>query len=422
MVSTACLLLFAASVVVVCGEFVPPPLNDTPPVPDVSSPEVEVIKRFFLPNPEDILVDPTKKYFITGARDGFVYRVDIETGFYDRMFGPQDFNPDNFPEVDLQKVRGLCDGKSPAIEPICGGPLGIKFQLDPVTKECKSIWIANAYFGIFEGSCEEPWTLEKRIGIEGGFVNNVQPLGNYLYYTVSHDTLQRDQLAYVVLDNMAPSGSLHRLDLSNNYESEELASDLYFANGLTVSSDESFIYVSETTAARIRRFDIESGVLESFLDDIPVLTDNILVQDGEILVPGYTRNATMEALMTDLTALDEFLAQGPSVVGPAFASMIAPDGNLLIYDEASGNLKQRIFQGKGGKFTSASSAHKLGEGYLVGSSFFPGATWFKVVSSEQQDGEETESEEDALSSAEQKFHMHHMVLATIGSVVLLLIA
>ena len=422
MISVSNLLLLATSATIVSGEAVPPPLKDTPPVPDDSSPEVEVIKRFFLQNPEDILVDPTESYFITGTRDGFVSKVDIETGFYERMFGPQDFNPEFFADESLSSIRSLCDGKDPTMEPTCGGPLGIKFELDPVTNDCKSIWIANAYFGIFEGSCEEPWTLEKRIGIEGGFVNNVQPLGNYLYYTVSHDTVQRNELPYVVLDNMAPSGSLHRLDLSNNYESEELASDLYFANGLTVSSDESFIYVSETTAARIRRFNIESGVLESFLDDIPVLTDNILVQDGEILVPGYTRNATMEALMTDLTALDEFLAQGPSVVGPAFASMIAPDGNLLIYDEASGNLKQRIFQGKGGKFTSASSAHKLGEGYLVGSSFFPGATWFKVVSPEEQDEEKEVSEVDALSSAEQKFHMRHMVLGTIGSAALLLIA
>ena len=216
---------------------------------------------------------------------------------------------------------------------------------------------------------------------------------------------------------------MHRLDISNNFESEELASDLYFANGLTTSTDGSYIYVSETSAARIRRFNIESGVLEPFLDDIPVLTDNILVQDGEILVPGYTRNNTMEAIMTDFTALDEFLAQGPSVVGPAFASMIAPHGNLLIYDEASGNLKERIFQGKGAKFTSASSAHKLGDGYLVGSSFFPGATWFRVVSSEDEEGEEPTvvGEDDALSSAQQRFHMGYIFVAFIGATALLFI-
>ena len=409
------LILFAAISVVVKGDFVPPPLKDTPPVPDgSSSPEIELIKRFVLPNPEDVAVDPTETYFVTGARNGYVYKVDIASGFYELIFGPKDFRPEFFANSTDEEIRALCDGSD---EATCGSVLGIKFEFDSTTNSCKSIWLANAYFGIFEGSCSEPYTLERRIGIEGGFVNNLQPHGNHLYYTVSHSTKQRDQLPYVVLDDDAPGGTLHRLDTSNNYEMEELASGIYFANGLAASTDGLSIYVSETSAARIRRYEIETGILKPFLDDIPVLTDNILVQDGDLLVPGYTRNATMEALMTNLTALEEFLAQGPGVVGPAFSAMVAPHGNLLIYDEATGNLKERIFQGSGGKFVRASSAHKLGDGYLVGSSFFPGATWFRLAPTDEESTEtgdgSTEEEEEEVPSSAAKSHIGFMFLAAV---------
>ena len=252
-----------------------------------------------------------------------------------------------------------------------------------------------------------------------------------MYNTVSHSTKQRNQLAFVVLDDEAPGGSLHRIDTSNNYTTEELANDLYFANGLAVSTDGSSIYVSETSAARIRKYDIESGMLEPFLDDIPVLTDNILVQDGEILVPGYTRNDTMEELMTNFSLLETFLEQDPAVVAAEFAAMIAPHGNLLVYDEATGNLKERIFQAERGKFTSASSAHKLGDGYLVGSSFFPGATWFKVTppstsdtSSSSSSSEDETEDKTIFSSAEENKNFQIMVcmfLSAVGTTAMLLI-
>ncbi len=379
------LSLFAAFSATVAGkDAIPPPLHETPPVPEASVPELEVINTFPLPNPEEVAVDPTQNFFVSGTNDGYVWKVDVATGNAEEIFSPKDFRPDYFADSTEQQVKELCDGSALPKENSCGRVLGIKFEKD-ADGACKKLWIVNAYFGIYESSCSAPWTLQKRIGIEGGFVNDIQPMGRYLYYTITHSTKQRNQLPYVVLDDEQPSGSLHRLDTENNFETLELAEDFYFANGLAVSTDGKSLYVSETTAARIRRYDIEADELVAYLEDIPVLTDNIIVQDGELLVPGYTRDATMEELLRDPEALLEFLEQGPAVVGPAFKAMVKPHGNLLIYDEATAKIKDRYFQQPGGKFALASSAHKLGDGYLLGSVFVPAATWIRPVASIGED-------------------------------------
>ena len=379
------LSLFAAGLAVVAGENIPPPLQETPPVPDASSPEIEVIKTFPLPNPEEVAVDPTKTFFVSGTNDGYVSKVDIASGTTERIFTPKDFRPDFFANSTAEEIDAVCDGSELSMENTCGRILGIKFEVDSDTGACEKLWIVNTYFGIYESSCSAPWTLEKRIGIEGGFVNDIQPMGRYLYYTMSHSSKQRNQLPFVVLDVDQPSGSLHKLDTENNYETEEIANGIYFANGLAVSTDGLSIYVSETTAARIRRYDIASNQLLPYLDDIPVLTDNIIVQDGDLLVPGYTRDVAMEVLLKDPDAMMEFLGKGPAVVGPEFTAMVKPHGNLLVYDEATGKLKEKYFQNTGGKFALASSAHKLGDGYLVGSVFVPAAIWIRAVPSEDSD-------------------------------------
>ena len=196
----------------------------------------------------------------------------------------------------------------------------------------------------------------------------------------------------MVLDIDAPSGSLHRYDKSNPDDStntELLADGIFFANGVAPSTDGTAIYISETTAARILRYDIASGTIELFLDNVPVLTDNIAVEDGQLLIPGYTRDEGIEVLLKDPMALQQFLAQPPGDVASQFQNSIKPHGNLLIYNETTLELVERIFNMEG-KFAIASSAHKLDENeYLVGSAFVPAATRFRIVTSTEQGGEGT---------------------------------
>jgi hypothetical protein len=172
------------------------------------------------------------------------------------------------------------------------------------------------FWNLYEGTCEAPWNLEQRIAIEGGFVNDIQPHdsndGKYLYYTMTHSSKTRNQLSYVVFDYEMPDGSFHRMDISTNttnYTTKQLGDGIYFANGLTSSSDGSSIYISETAAARILKYDITSGTIEPFLEHIPILTDNIYVgqNNGELLVPGYTHNNTMETILKDPSTLSDFL-------------------------------------------------------------------------------------------------------------------
>jgi len=353
-------------------DVVPPPLGDTPSAPNASSPILEIVRTFPLPNPEEVAVDPTGSFFVTGTDDGYVSAVNLVSGISRTIFSPRDFRPGFFADATDDEIREVCNGSDVAKERNCGRVLGVEFEVD-ASGECKSLWLANSYFGIYRGSCREPWTLERRVSIKGQFLGDIQPMGKYLYYTVAHGAKQRYQLPYVFLDAEAPAGSLHRLDMTNDYNSfntELLREGLYFPNGLAASPDGRFLYVAETTAARVLRYDIAAETLDPFLEDLPVLPSGLRVDAlGDLLVPGYTRNEAMETLLTDPAALADFLAQGPEAVETAFRAMVAPHGNLVVYEEEEatngGSPKERIFSDPaapaGEGFASASSAHALAD-------------------------------------------------------------
>eukprot|EP00429_Kryptoperidinium_foliaceum_P033497 CAMPEP_0176169496 /NCGR_PEP_ID=MMETSP0120_2-20121206/86764_1 /TAXON_ID=160619 /ORGANISM="Kryptoperidinium foliaceum, Strain CCMP 1326" /LENGTH=116 /DNA_ID=CAMNT_0017507261 /DNA_START=216 /DNA_END=562 /DNA_ORIENTATION=+ len=95
----------------------PVPLGETPPLPEESSHVFEVIKQYQLPHPEEVALDPTKKFFLTGTNDGYVLKVDIETGEFEPILAPYDFRPDLFMNQTDEEARAYCDGTE---EPVKG--------------------------------------------------------------------------------------------------------------------------------------------------------------------------------------------------------------------------------------------------------------------------------------------------------------
>jgi hypothetical protein len=140
--------------VVVVSEVIPPPLGDIPPAINASSStttttNIEVVQVYPLPNPEEAAGDPTESFFVSGTNDGYVYKIYFESGTVKTIFTPKDFRPDFFRNETDQYIRELCDGSDLTKENICGRILGIKFEVDKDDGTCKSIWMANAYFGIY---------------------------------------------------------------------------------------------------------------------------------------------------------------------------------------------------------------------------------------------------------------------------------
>jgi len=370
----------------------PIPLGPTPAVPAENS-NIEVLQVYSVSNPEEVAVDPSETFFITGGADGYLYKVYLDTGDTEEILSPRDFFEDSFTGMTDEEVKTFCTDAL-SNENTCGRILGIRYdQWNPY-----KIYLVNAYSGIYELKLK--WNgkvkyLKHLVSIFGGLVNDLVQVDHELYYTVTHDFKQRSQLSIVVLDSSAPRGSLNVYNMRTK-RTCTLVRDIFFSNGVTLSSDKRYLYVSETMAARIRKYDLQERAEAGFLiEDLPIYTDNIYLKttnkynpwcrrcnnnDGTLIVPGYWRNADLDNLLRNPSDLYDFLEQDPSVYVPLFVSYINSWSVLLQVDEATGTIAKQTFDNSGSAFLYASSCHPLAnDEFICGSVFVPFATRFRLL-------------------------------------------
>ncbi|KAJ6252365.1 strictosidine synthase-related [Anaeramoeba flamelloides] len=368
------------------------PLGPTPDMPAEST-SLTLISNITLKYPEEIAVDPSETFYLTGTADGYVYKVMLDTNAVSVLLTPKDFNPDYFTEFTDEEVAAKCTGDQTLthiLEPVCGRVLGIKFYASG-----NKVYIVNSYFGIFEYKFRNN-KFEAVFEQTGVFLNDVYRIGDNIYYTNSHTSIQRYAVVSVVLDpNPIGQGSFNVYN-KDTKEHTTLIDGLFFANGITLSSDKKFFYISETDAARVVKYEIATGETSYLVEDLPVLTDNIYLEiseeceerddndeecenDGTLLVPGYYRVADLDDVLRDFSAMAEFLTQNfYTVVIPTFKSWIKPVGTICEIDEATGDITKVIFS-KDFTFLLAASAHKLSDNnYITGSVFYPKVFRFKL--------------------------------------------
>jgi hypothetical protein len=165
------------------------------------------------------------------------------------------------------------------------------------------------------------------------------------------------------------SGRLLRYNPQND-ETKILAEGIWFANGVAVDKDETFVLVCETSMFRVLKYYLsgtKQGQLEVVLDSLPGLTDGVDCQSsGNCLV----------AIPTTVPDIFKVLFKMPPVIAAALKSLmmmlpkqISPGpvhyGGVVEFDPYSGKAK-RIFQDpKGDEIIgiSAVTGHK-GKAYL----------------------------------------------------------
>jgi hypothetical protein len=103
------------------------------------------------------------------------------------------------------------------------------------------------------------------------FSNDLVVVNRFVYFTVSSARFERPLVMLEILEASC-TGRLMRLALGPNTVTT-LASNLCFPNGIEQRDATSIIF-SETTRARLMRFDIPSGTVRKFAD-LPGLPDNI---------------------------------------------------------------------------------------------------------------------------------------------------
>ncbi|XP_073150178.1 protein STRICTOSIDINE SYNTHASE-LIKE 5-like [Henckelia pumila] len=198
--------------------------------------------------PEDVAFDPKTGVLYTGCEDGWVHRVSLNGSVVERWVNT------------------------------AGRPLGIVHGLHG------EVIVADAVKGLLnisnDGSIEV--LTDEAEGLKFKLTDAVDiSQDGTLYFT---DASYKYGMHEHILDIL--EGRPYGRFLSYNPSTKEtrvLARDLYFANGVAVSPDQSFVIFCETVLRRCQRYYIEGrrkGSTDVFIDNLPGVPDNIRY-DGE---------------------------------------------------------------------------------------------------------------------------------------------
>lgn len=267
-----------------------PPLIRPLPSPDL----VRRLRIVALPGlaPEDVVVDGHGGVF-TGVVGGDIMRIDAETGSHE--------------------VVGNTGGR----------PLGLAVARDGRLLICDSHRGLLA-MDLATGDVEELVTeVHTDGGSSAGSVRRTRPLtfcsnvvessDGTLYFTESSDRFHYEFYKGAALEARG-SGSLFRRAPDGTVTT--LASGLRFANGVTLTADESAVVVAETTGARLSKFWLtgpKTGTWTPLVEELPGYPDNISTgPDGRIWVAMVSdRNPTAEFLAPRAPVLRKLLWRLP---------------------------------------------------------------------------------------------------------------
>ncbi|XP_024030329.1 protein STRICTOSIDINE SYNTHASE-LIKE 12 [Morus notabilis] len=153
------------------------------------------------------------------------------------------------------RSKEVCDGignNRPDLEPTCGRPLGIGFYL-----RTKQLFIADAYQGFLVVAPNERVATKIASGAEGVPFKlptglDVDQLTGNVYFTDASSQYSLSEIQEAI-DTGDATGRLLKYD-NNTQQVTALLSGLSGAGGTSISSDGSFVLVSEFTANRIKKF------------------------------------------------------------------------------------------------------------------------------------------------------------------------
>jgi len=195
---------------------------------------------------------------------------DVDVDMKGRIYGGME---------DGRIVRFSPDGKSHRVFADTGGrPLGMDFDRDG------NLIVADAYKGLLsvapDGSIEVLSTGSD--GVPFKLTDDVDAApGGIIYFSDASDKFPVGEFTLSLMEHR-PHGRLLAYNPATGSTATVL-DDLYFANGVAVSPDESFVLVNETGTYRVRRYWLKGekkGRSDIFIDNLPAFPDGISC-DGE---------------------------------------------------------------------------------------------------------------------------------------------
>lgn len=265
-----------------------------------------------LEGPEDIAVDANGVIY-TGTADGFVKRI-------------------------------FADGSVEDFAYTGGHPLGMDFAPDG------RLIVCEPFSGLLAIDPDGTVTLlaDQADGVPFKLADDVKVSSEGIaYFTDASSKFALDDFEYDILEN-AGNGRLMSYNLATD-ELQVLAEGLYFANGVALAADESYVLVAETARYQIRRYWLtgaDAGVLEVFADNLPGLPDGLsTASDGSFWVAFFSIRSKLIDSIQPFKHLKNFFAKLPKEWLPnpqpyGFVAKYDPDGEVVLsfHDDTAENL------------------------------------------------------------------------------------
>ncbi|RZF25417.1 SMP-30/gluconolactonase/LRE family protein [Paraburkholderia sp. UYCP14C] len=235
--------------------------------------------------PEDVVTD-REGHLIVGVNDGRILRVDPQSGKVQTLAntGGRPLGLEVLPDGHIL---------------ICDSPKGL-LELDPVTGTLKTL-------------------VQEYAGRPLPFCSNVVAAEDgTIYFSSSTDRYTVHEWRKDIVENI-PTGRLFRRHAAGHIE--QLLGELFFANGLALAHDASWIVVAETGAYRLRRVWLKgpkAGRSEIFAE-LPAFPDNCSMSaDGLVWVAlASPRNPAVDRLHKLPLPIRKLAARLPAALQPA---------------------------------------------------------------------------------------------------------
>jgi sugar lactone lactonase YvrE len=278
---------------------------DPPPMPELTgvyaqNSELATIQRLSVNGyaPEDVAIDSQDRIYC-GTDDGHIFR-----------FQPDGTRPEVFSHT-------------------YGRPLGLAFDRGG------NLIVADAKRGLLSiasnGTVNELSTGSD--GVRFHCTNDLDIAADgMIYFTDASYKFPLTELKADLLEHR-PNGRFLVYD-PNTKQTRTLVRDLYFANGVAVSPDQTFVLINETGTYSIRRFWLKGdkqGQSETFIENLPGFPDGISSngRDTFWLAIVNRRDSTLDMLLRR-PFLRKVVMRLPNFMQPAikrYAFVLALDGN-----------------------------------------------------------------------------------------------
>lgn len=267
------------------------------------------------------------------------YLNDVERIGIGEGFGPEDVAIDSEGRIyggyeDGRIMRFQNDGSNPEVfADTKGRPLGMHFDAN------ENLIVADSHKGLLTISPQGTITVltTQADGVPFGFTDDVDIAtdGTIYFSDASYKFGQLDYKADLL--EHRPNGRLLSYDPETKV-TKVLLDSLYFANGIAVSPDQTFVLVNETGKYRVTRYWLngpDQGKSDIFIDNLPGFPDGISSNEKETFWLAFAspRKPDLDALMPKpflrkvIMRLPDFMQPAP--VYHSFVIGLDLQGNVI---------------------------------------------------------------------------------------------